>query len=121
MPLEKSSCCLHLHAISLNCHVLQLKEEFSKIEASLKTKPGARIYKRKKESEQEGNHARVHEKRTWPRKHARTKELAQENTHSSKKASTKKRTVHENTHLYMKKIIFKLGEILVNFTFNNFV
>ena len=48
--------------------------------------PGMGIYKRKKESEQESYHARVHEKknsvkktRTRPRKRSRKKELVQEN------------------------------------------
>ena len=50
------------------------------------TAPGLGIYKRKKENKKT---------RTRPRKHAlvyEKKELAQENTHSTKKASTKRRT-----------------------------
>ena len=64
------------------------------------TAPGLGIYKRKKENKKTRTrprkHPRIHEKRTRSRKRAldqesvhEKKELGQENTHSTKKASTK--------------------------------
>ena len=62
--------------------------------------------------------------RTRPRKYAyvHQKKLAEENTHSTKKASTKKKiSFKKRSTRTRKKEIFKLGEISINFTFNNIV
>ena len=75
---------------------------------------GLGIYQRKKENEQESNHARLHKKENSVKKtrmRSRKKELAQESTHSTKKTSMKKndngQESNQETMLSVKKIKMK--------------